>query len=96
MLSLLYLRVKAQQYFESLSYMFLKKKTMLKIWLNPGLNLSSFNEPGPGVNKLIAKEFVACVFACSGVLVKFTKTFQESSVIAPISSSSSSRWLFTY
>ena len=96
MLSLLYLRVKAQQYFESLSYMFLKKKTMLKIWLNPGLNLSSFNEPGPGVNKLIAKEFVACVFACSGVLVKFTKTCQESLVIAPISSSSSSRWLFTY
>ena len=96
MLSLLYLRVKAQQYFESLSYMFLKKKTMLKIWLNPGLNLSSFNEPGPGVNKLIAKEFVACVFACSGVLVKFTKTCQESSVIAPISSSSSLRWLFTY
>ena len=66
--------------------MFLKKKTMLKIWLNPaGLNLSSFNKPGPGVNKLIAKEFVACVFACSGVLVKFTKTCQESSVIAPIS-----------
>ena len=85
MLSLLYLRVKAQQYFESLSYMFLKKKTMLKIWLNPGLNLSSFNQPGPGVNRLIAKEFVACVFACSGVLVKFTKTCQESSVIAPIS-----------
>ena len=85
MSSLLYLRVKAQQYFESLSYMFLDKKTMLKIWLNPGLNLSSFNEPGPGVNKLIAKEFVACVFACSGVLVKFTKTCQESSVIAPIS-----------
>ena len=85
MSSLLYLRVKAQQYFESLSYMFLDKKTMLKIWLNPGLNLSSFNEPGPGVNKLIAKEFVVCVFACSGVLVKFTKTCQESSVIAPIS-----------
>ena len=65
--------------------MFLKKKTMLKIWLNPGLNLSSFNEPGPGVDKLIAKEFVVCVFASSGVLVKFTKTCQESSVIAPIS-----------
>ena len=46
MLSLLYLRVKAQQYFESLSYMFLHKITLLKIWLNPGLNIS-FDEPCP-------------------------------------------------
>ena len=38
MLSLLYLRAKAQVYFVSLSYMFLDKKTLLKIWLNPGLN----------------------------------------------------------
>ena len=44
-LFLLYLRVKAQQYFVSLSYMFLDKKTVLKIWTNPGLNLRGI---GPG------------------------------------------------
>ena len=43
-LLLLYLRVKTQQYFVSLSYMFLDKKTVLKIWLSPG-----FEEPGPAV-----------------------------------------------
>ena len=40
MLSLLYLRVKTQQYFESLRYMFLEEKTLLKIWLNLGVNLN--------------------------------------------------------
>ena len=35
MLSLLYVGVKAQQYFVSSSYMFLDTKTLLKIWLNP-------------------------------------------------------------
>ena len=40
MLSLLYLRVKTQQYFESLRYMFLDEKTLLKIWLNLGVNLN--------------------------------------------------------
>ena len=34
MLSLLYLGVKAQQYFVSSSCMFLDKKTLLKVWLN--------------------------------------------------------------
>ena len=34
MLSLLYLVVKAQQYFVSSSCMFLDKKTLLKVWLN--------------------------------------------------------------
>ena len=34
MLSLLYLGVKAQQYFVSSSCMFLDKKTFLKVWLN--------------------------------------------------------------
>ena len=38
MLSLLYLRVKAQRYFVSSSRMFIDTKTLLKIWLNPGLN----------------------------------------------------------
>ena len=41
------LEVKAQQSFVSSSYMFLDKKTVLKVvWLNPGLNLTSFKEPG--------------------------------------------------
>ena len=34
MLSLLYLGVKAQQYFVRSSCMFLDKKTLLKVWLN--------------------------------------------------------------
>ena len=34
MLSLLYLGVKAQQYFVSSSWMFLDKKTLLKVWLD--------------------------------------------------------------
>ena len=38
MLLLLYLVVKAQQYFVTSSFMFLDKKTVLQIWLNPGLN----------------------------------------------------------
>ena len=41
MLSFLFCEVKAQQYFVSSSHMFLDKKTLLKIWLNPGLNLNS-------------------------------------------------------
>ena len=47
-LSLLYLVVKAQQYFVPSSCMFFDEKTVLKIWLNPGLNYPSFKEPGPG------------------------------------------------
>ena len=41
-LSSLNLRVKTQQYFISLSDIFLDKKTLLEIWLNPGLNLTIF------------------------------------------------------
>ena len=41
-MSLPYLRVKAKQYVVSSSRMFLDKKTLLKIWLNPGLNLTTF------------------------------------------------------
>ena len=41
-LAFLYLGAKAQQYFLSSSYMFLGKKTLFKIWLNPGLNLAIF------------------------------------------------------
>ena len=47
MLSLLYLVVKAQQYFVTSSCMFLDDKTVLEIWLNPGLNLTIFPGTGP-------------------------------------------------
>ena len=39
-LSSLNFEVKTQQYFESSSDMFLEEKTLFKIWLNPGLNLT--------------------------------------------------------
>ena len=47
MFSLLYLRVKTQEYFENLSYMFLDEKTLPKIWFNLGLNLIIFRGTGP-------------------------------------------------
>ena len=47
--SLLYLVVKAQQCFVTSSCMFLDKKTLLEIWLNPWLN---FEEPGQVVEVL--------------------------------------------
>ena len=40
MLSLPYLGVKAQHYFVSSSYMLLDKKTLSKMLLNPGLNVT--------------------------------------------------------
>ena len=43
-LSLLYFGVKAQLYFVNSSCMSLDKKTLLKIWLNPELNLTIFQE----------------------------------------------------
>ena len=46
MLSLLYLVVNAQQYFVTSSCMFLDEKTVLEIWLNPGLNLTIFQGIG--------------------------------------------------
>ena len=47
MLSLLYLRVQAQQYFVNLSYMVVDKKAVVKIWINLGLNLTFFRGNGP-------------------------------------------------
>ena len=41
-LSFLFFGVKAQQYFVSSSYMFGDRKTLLKLRLNPGLNLTIF------------------------------------------------------
>ena len=49
MLSFLFFESKAQQYFVSSSYTFLNKKTLLKIWLNPGLNLTIFRGTRPWV-----------------------------------------------
>ena len=46
MLSFLFFEVKTQQYFVSSSYMFLDRKTLLKIWLNSGLNLTIFRSRG--------------------------------------------------
>ena len=45
--SLLFLVVKAQQYFVTSSCMLLDEKTVLEIWLNPGLNLPIFWGTGP-------------------------------------------------
>ena len=47
MLSSLNLGVKTQKYFVRSSNMFLDKKTVLKIWLNPGLNLTIFRGTRP-------------------------------------------------
>ena len=41
-----FFQVKAQQYFVSSSYMFLDYKTLLTIWLDPGLNLIIFRGTG--------------------------------------------------
>ena len=46
MLSFLFFEVKTQQYFVSLSYRFLDRKTLLKIWHNSGLNLTIFRIRG--------------------------------------------------
>ena len=42
MILLLYLEIKAEQYFVTLSSMFLDEKTALQVWLNPRLNLTIF------------------------------------------------------
>ena len=42
MLSSLNFEVKTEQYFVSSSDMFLEKKSLLEIWLNPELNLTIF------------------------------------------------------
>ena len=46
MLSLLYLGVKARQYFVRSSCLFLGKKTLLKIWFNSRLNVTNFRGTG--------------------------------------------------
>ena len=47
MLSLLYLLVKAQQYFVTPSCLFLDEKTLVEVWVNPGLDLTIFTGTGP-------------------------------------------------
>ena len=51
MLSFLFFEVKAQHYIVSSSYMFSDKKSLLKIGLNPGLNLTIFRGTGPWSRK---------------------------------------------
>ena len=51
MFSSLNLGVKTQKNFVSSSNMFLNKKTLLKISLNPGLNLTIFRGTGPRVTR---------------------------------------------
>ena len=52
-LSSLNLEVKTPQYFVSSSDMFLDKKTLFKILVNPGLNLTIFRGTGPRVTTAI-------------------------------------------
>ena len=47
MLTFPFLKVEAQQCFVSSGCMFLGKKALLKIWINPGLNLTIFRGTGP-------------------------------------------------
>ena len=53
----MFLMVKTHQYFIASNCMFLDEKTVFKIWLNPGLNLTIFRGTGPtvtyGENKMI-------------------------------------------
>ena len=60
MLSLLFLIVKAQQYFETSNCMFLDEKTVLENWLNPGLNLTFF--PGTRPIRMVLLKFDALVY----------------------------------
>ena len=55
-----YLRLKAQQYFVSLNCMFLDKKTMPKIWLILGLNLTIFRGTA-SVSILISAKSWTCI-----------------------------------
>ena len=62
MLLLLYLVVKIEQYIVTSSCRFLDEKTMLEIWLNPGLNLTIFGGTGPwGIKSGFQ---CLCVFVC--------------------------------
>ena len=52
---LFFFEVKEQEYFVSLSYMFLDKKPLLKIWLYPALNLTIVRGTGPSSLAVIFK-----------------------------------------
>ena len=63
-LSSLNFRVKTQKYFVSSSDMFLDRKTLLEIWLNPGLNLTIFRGTGPMTCIFLSLlSLVRCVFS---------------------------------
>ena len=59
MLSLLYLLVKAQQYFVTPSCLFLDEKTLVEVWVNPELNLTIFPGTGPrGLVMIMVKKII--------------------------------------
>ena len=64
MLLLLYLVVKTKQYIVTLSCMFLDEKTVLEIWLNPGLNLTIFRRTGPRCERVkVMFSFILFVYS---------------------------------
>ena len=67
-LSLPYLGVKAQQYFVSLSSVFLAKKTLIKILLNPGLHLTIFQGTRSSPDKPFVHSLVT--YMCSGCCLR--------------------------
>ena len=87
MLSFLFFEVKAQQYFVSSSCMFLDKKTLLKTWLNPGLNLTIFRGTGPWIHKLNVEIYIFFLglfvffkglFSILGRSISFNNVFHSS------------------
>ena len=68
-LSFLFFKVKVQLYFVSSSYMFLDKKTLLKIWLNPGLNLTIFRGTRPCCRHNLTVVSSNCKVALAKILI---------------------------
>ena len=65
------LEVKAQLYFVSSSYMLLHKKTLFKIWLNPGLNVTIFRGTAlRSQNKKNIPHFILYKLWCDQVIRK--------------------------
>ena len=62
MLLLLHLVIKAQQYFVTSNCMFLDEKTVLKICLNPGFNLTIFQGTGPRIASLSPAILISRLF----------------------------------
>ena len=82
-LSSLYLEVKTPQYFVSSSDLFLDKKTLIKIRVNPGLNLTIFRGTGPRVTmpSELSKQWNDAItyFTCSRISQHWEPFFQNRS-----------------